>query len=252
MAYSAQLTLAWDSNTEADLAGYKLYYGTASLPFGNSINVGNVTAYTLTDIVQGQTYFFAVTAYDTSNNESSHSNELMHIPLKTGWNLISSPHLLQNTLVTELLSSISGLYEKAYAYKGCDTADPWKIYDPTLPSYANDLQYVDRTTGIWIAVKQDTELNISGTFSSTTNIPLCIGPNLISYTGNQAKPVAEALSSISGKYEKVYAYKANDISDPWKIYDPSLPSYANDLTTIEPGFGYWINVKENCTLIVNN
>jgi hypothetical protein len=255
-ALAAQLNLAWDSNTASDLAGYRVYYGTASKAYGSPIDVGNVTTYTLTGLPSGQTYFIAVTAYDTSNNESGYSNEVsgtaMSISLKTGWNLISLPNLLGNTLVTDLLSSISGQYERAYCYNGCDTASPWKIYDPTLPPYANNLQYVDNTMGIWLQVKQDTELDISGTFPSTTNIPLCVGQNLISYTGNQAKPVTDALSSISGKYEKIYGYQANDTSDPWKIYDPSAPPYVNDLTTIEPGFGYWINVNENCTLIVNN
>jgi hypothetical protein len=255
-ASAAQLNLVWDSNTESDLAGYKVYYGMASKAYGSPINVGKVTTYTLTGLPSGQTYFVTVTAYDTSNNESGYSNEVsgtaMTIALKTGWNLISLPNLLGDTLVTDLLSSISGQYERVYTYRGCDTADPWKIYDPTLPPYANDLQYVDNTTGIWIKVKQDTELNISGTFPSTTNIPLCIGQNMISYTGNQAKSIADALSSISGKYGKIYGYQADDTSDPWKIYDPSVPPYVNDLTTIEPGFGYWINVDQNCTLVVNN
>ena len=259
IALAAQIGIRWDPNTEPDLAGYRVYYGTASGSYGSPIDVGNVTSYTLTGLSAGQLYFIAVTAHDTSNNQSGYSNEvsgaatdLTRIPLKAGWNLVSFPNLLQNTLVTDLLSSISGQYESVYSYKGCDTADPWKIYNPALPPYANDLQYVDRTTGIWIKMKQDTELNVSGTFSITTNIPLCNGSNMVSYTGSQAKPVVEALSSISGKYNKVYGYKATDPSDPWKIYDPSLPPYANDLTTLEPGFGYWINVGQNCTLSVNN
>ena len=59
-------------------------------------------------------------------------------------------------------------------------------------------------------------------------------------------------ADLAGKYDKVYMHKADDPSDPWKIYDAFLPAYVNDLTTIEPGFAYWINVKENCNLVVNN
>jgi hypothetical protein len=106
--------------------------------------------------------------------------------------------------------------------------------------------------GVWIEANQDTELNLSLNFPLTLSIPLCAGWNLISYPGSQAKALAEALSSISGQYEKVLAYKAADLSDPWKIYDTSVPSYVNDLTTLEPGLGYWIYVKQNSTLIVNN
>jgi hypothetical protein len=75
-AFAAQIKLAWDANTESDLAGYKVYYGTASGSYGNPTNVGNVTTYTLTGLTLGQTYYIAVTAYDTSNNESGYSNEV--------------------------------------------------------------------------------------------------------------------------------------------------------------------------------
>ena len=75
-AWAAQIRLAWDSNGEPDLAGYKVYYGTASRSYGTPVNIGNVTAYTLTGLTQGQTYYLSVTAYDSSSNESSYSGEV--------------------------------------------------------------------------------------------------------------------------------------------------------------------------------
>ena len=75
-AWAAQIKLAWDANTESDLGGYKIYYGTSSKSYGNSIDVENVTTFTLTGLTQGQSYFIVVTAYDTSNNESGYSNEV--------------------------------------------------------------------------------------------------------------------------------------------------------------------------------
>lgn len=75
-ALAAQIKLAWDPNIEADLAGYKVYYGIASGTYGNPISVGNVTAYTLTSLTVGQTYYIVLTAIDTSNNESGYSNEV--------------------------------------------------------------------------------------------------------------------------------------------------------------------------------
>ena len=75
-AWAAQIRLAWDANTEPDLAGYKLYYGTVSHSYGTPVNVGNVTAYTLAGLTQGQTYYLSLTAYDTSDNESDHSSEV--------------------------------------------------------------------------------------------------------------------------------------------------------------------------------
>ena len=38
------------------------------------VDVGNVTTYTVSNLAPG-TYYFVVTAYDSSNDESSFSNE---------------------------------------------------------------------------------------------------------------------------------------------------------------------------------
>jgi len=270
--FSADIKLAWDPNTEPDLAGYKVYYGTSARTgtdpkscslcgYSTIVPAGNVTTQTISNLVSGQTYFFSVTAYDTSNNESGFSNEVSgpaanstqtRIALKAGPNLLSFSNLPGEVPVTSLLSSISGQYDSVSAYKGCDQADPWKIYDPAVPSYVNDLQSVNPTMGVWIEMTQDSQLNVSGSYPATLSIPLCTGWNLISYAGNQVKPITDALSSIAGKYLKVYAYKASDPTDPWKIFDSSAPLFVNDLTTLEPGAGYWINVNQNCTFVINN
>jgi hypothetical protein len=79
-AWAADIRLAWAPNNEPDLAGYKVYYGTASRTYGPPINVANVTTYTLTNLTPGKKYFIAVTAYDTSNTESGYSNEVAKEP----------------------------------------------------------------------------------------------------------------------------------------------------------------------------
>jgi len=71
---AANVNLSWSPNSDADLAGYNLYYGTASRTYGTRVNVGIVSSYTLTGLNAG-TYYFAVTAYDSSGNESGFSNE---------------------------------------------------------------------------------------------------------------------------------------------------------------------------------
>jgi len=82
-AFSNLVALSWDAPTTnadgtplADLAGYKVYYGNCSGNYSQNIDVGNVPTYTVDNLTDGLTYYFAVTAYDTSGNESRYSNEV--------------------------------------------------------------------------------------------------------------------------------------------------------------------------------
>lgn len=72
--------LTWDQNTEADLAGYKVYMGTSSGQYGPPVDVGltatpQAPRHVIEPLSDGA-YFFAVTAYDQSGNESGFSNEV--------------------------------------------------------------------------------------------------------------------------------------------------------------------------------
>ena len=75
-AHAATVTLAWDSNEEMDVAGYRVYYGTTSGHYTTMISVGNKTSCTITNLEPGQTYYFNATAYEFSGNESGFSDEI--------------------------------------------------------------------------------------------------------------------------------------------------------------------------------
>ena len=75
------IKLGWYPNTESDLAGYRVYYGTSSAgTFSNSIDVGMATregdlvVYTIPNLIKEESYCIALTAYNTSNYESDFSN----------------------------------------------------------------------------------------------------------------------------------------------------------------------------------
>lgn len=75
-ADAASITLAWGASNQG-LAGYKIYYGTESKNYTYSpIDVGNVTKYTIDDLNENQTYYFAVTAYGSAGEESKFSEEV--------------------------------------------------------------------------------------------------------------------------------------------------------------------------------
>ncbi len=75
-AKAESVSLTWNPNTEPDLAGYKLYMGTSPGSYSQIFDVGHVTSYTVSTLVLGETYYFALTAYDIYANESGFSTEL--------------------------------------------------------------------------------------------------------------------------------------------------------------------------------
>jgi uncharacterized membrane protein len=77
-ATAGTATLTWNASTESDLIGYKVYRGTASGIYGAPLTTlpKATTNYTAAGLQNGTTYFFVITAYDSSGNESTYSNEV--------------------------------------------------------------------------------------------------------------------------------------------------------------------------------
>jgi hypothetical protein len=66
-------------NTETDLAGYKIYVGTAPGQYtypGSPIVIGRTGNYTIAGLPSGQTYYFAISAFDDTGSESGLSAEV--------------------------------------------------------------------------------------------------------------------------------------------------------------------------------
>ena len=83
--FAQTVTLSWDASPTETATGYKIHYqaepyvadqwdGTGATQGSSPIDVGNVLTYQLTNLTDGVVYYFAVTAYDASANESTYSN----------------------------------------------------------------------------------------------------------------------------------------------------------------------------------
>jgi len=77
-AHAASVDLEWDPNTEPELAGYKIYWGTSNGNYTSSKDAGQNTTCTITGLDEGTTYYFAATAYDGDGNESDYSNQISY------------------------------------------------------------------------------------------------------------------------------------------------------------------------------
>lgn len=94
-ATAAQVTLAWDPNTESNLAGYNLYYkvGSPGSPYeGSGLDQGNShifialeslsdrnnPSFTVSGLPEGETFYFVVSACSSDGDESLFSNEIYY------------------------------------------------------------------------------------------------------------------------------------------------------------------------------
>lgn len=75
-ALAGEVTLAWDPPS-ADYGGFILAYGTSSGSYTQTQDVGTQAVFTVQSLNPGQTYYFAVKAYDRARkNESPFSNQV--------------------------------------------------------------------------------------------------------------------------------------------------------------------------------
>lgn len=110
LAAGGEAVLGWDANTEPDLAGYKVYFGTVSKEYGPGIDVGlTATPATPSHVItfpNDGMYFFAVSAYDQSGNESLLSDEVSKIIDSTP---PARPNRLQ-VLIRKILAFLGRLF----------------------------------------------------------------------------------------------------------------------------------------------
>ena len=72
------MTLAWDPAADPHVAGYRLYYGYEKGTYEGDVDVGLETTYTLTDLAEGQAYYFVLVAYDIDGEQGELSQEVVH------------------------------------------------------------------------------------------------------------------------------------------------------------------------------
>jgi hypothetical protein len=101
---NSTINLAWNPSVDPNIAGYRVYSGTASGVYTQETDVGNVTYASIGNLASGENYFFVVTAYDTSDVESIPSAEVSAptpgVILATGsssatiaWNASEDPNI---------------------------------------------------------------------------------------------------------------------------------------------------------------
>ena len=74
IAEAGSLKLAWNANTEADLAGYVVMYGMRPGSYQNTVRLGKISTVEIPNLPNGQLYYFVVKAFNLAGMESAVSN----------------------------------------------------------------------------------------------------------------------------------------------------------------------------------
>ncbi|MBC7237126.1 MAG: beta-galactosidase [Chloroflexi bacterium] len=192
----------------------------------------------------GNEYIHFVDVAKAGGAVHSQQIPLVYNAMNDGWNLVSLRLQPSSTAVADVLASIAGKYDLVQAYQG----GVWKSYQPGV---GGTLTNLDHTMGFWVHVTQNAVLTVTGTPPTSTTLHLSAangGWNLISWPSDDVRGVSTVLAGILGQVSSVYAYKADDVNDPWKLYDPLVPAYANDLSQFEPNRGFWVRVTSDADL----
>jgi hypothetical protein len=72
------VSLAWNQSTDPTVVGYNVYYGGASGNYTNTLSAGNATNMTIPGLVEGVTYYFAATTYNSLGVQSPFSSEVSY------------------------------------------------------------------------------------------------------------------------------------------------------------------------------
>lgn len=74
---AAEVRLAWDPNPETDIAGYNLWYSSGGA--FTLVNAGTNTSVAISNLVEGVSYSFFATAYNTAGLESDPSETIQYL-----------------------------------------------------------------------------------------------------------------------------------------------------------------------------
>jgi len=74
------LEATWQENTESDLAGYRLMWGTTSGVYTDSLVVGRVSRRRISGLVDGTRYYATIVALDSAGHESGPAPEQSAVP----------------------------------------------------------------------------------------------------------------------------------------------------------------------------
>jgi hypothetical protein len=118
------VTLAWDPSLDANVTGYRVYYGVASGVYTGQVSVSGTTRATVSGLIEGHTYYFAVTAHDAMGLESLPSNEIAYLVPGV---FLTLQKIQLSGFPNAFLISSTGVAPYAWALEATENFRTWQV-----------------------------------------------------------------------------------------------------------------------------
>ncbi len=266
VAGDQEVTLNWTAPSfdgGSTITNYRIYRGNSSGTEVFLTEVGNINNYTDANLVNGQTYYYQVSAVN-SKGEGPLSNEANATPSSTP----GSPGSLQaeliglnlqNVKISWSLSSDDGAGQRtivAYTiyrnstYDACGTNYQQMAFLPN-----GTAEYMDVLAGEGdpnnyfyqiCAVDLNNLVNCSANQAGKFTRSLLNGPNLVSIPLIQSDENIETVLQTL-KWDKAWTYDSS--AQKWKSHMMFKP-YKGELEEVNTSMGIWVNVTEQSNLTV--
>jgi hypothetical protein len=172
-----------------------------------------------------------------------------NITVEEGFNLISSPCSQLGGINRDLfLTTVSSLGPTLHAYVSSDLGDPWKAYNPRLPSWVvQDLSTILDIRGYWLYVNGSGNLSVTASIISPRTTPLEQGWNLVGYPSFTEQSVNLSFATAYPYWREVRR---------WNFSSSSYESFENgtqtgDFLTMQTYFGYWVYADSAVSWVVS-
>jgi len=177
-------------------------------------------------------YFYMVCAVDSVGRSAcaTYQGGKYTRPLTTGFNLVSSPVMLNAThrSIREALQTVK--FDNAWLFHG--PTQEWRLYSPSKPGQIDvDADY---EMGIWVNVTEDSNFTVAGLVPwVSTEIMLWPGWNLVSFPSFGTTYTVADLKSETG---------ATRVEGFDMAASPYHLKALTDGDVLQTGYGYWVKV----------
>ena len=240
LVFGLGVRVTWNKNLESDLAGYLVYCGTSPGSYDRIVGADLTASVDIMGVEAGRTYYFAVTARDTSGNQSGYSQQVsIAIPAET----IQVPATIPAPAQTQ--APIPAIPTPASAQT--------QVQPPAIPP-PSQAQINDNKSG---TTSTDNTGLIGTVFNRVEQLlreMLGLGPDdplfsINNSNGSQAQPGDVAAASTMDMSKNGFSEKQlDDLEKRYRVQDVIFQVFIPfDLITIYPdGIYYFYPMHEGC------